>query len=226
MRKNTIILMLMFLAAAFQWGCQKEVVTPEDEDISLRNPKPHDHGGGGGGGSKAKPLYQIDVTGDIVYGDVTYGIFDGSNKKADNISGNICGATLLHGINILAINGNCYTSDPYCGLRNVGINHKNKNPGFVSTLFIFQRYEGSSQTRFLMYGYIDGGGTSLFPTDPLVPVVVTLDRYKITIGPPECEVPEFTFLPPASYSTMTITLLTETDPAVVCAGITPCVAAP
>ena len=229
MKKNYTVLILMLLAAAFQWGCEKDVVVAPDDAIEFRKGKPGG-GGGNGGGDKTKPLYKIEVTGDVVYGEPSYGIHDGSNKKSDVISGHICGATWMHGIDTTSFG--CYPDVEYCGLRNVGINHKNTNPGFVSSLFLFNRYEESSSTRFRIYGYVDGGGNSLFPTvaGPAGAVTVTITQYKIELGPAECEVPEFTTIVDGngvpSPSILTITLLTETDPAVVCAGITPCVAPP
>jgi len=225
MKKNYTVLTLMLLAATFQWGCETDVVVAPDDAIEFRKGKPGG-GGGNGGGGKTKPLYKIEVTGDVVYGEASYGIHDGSNKKSDIISGHICGSTWLHGIDTLS--AGCATAGEYCGLRNVAINHKNTNPGFVKSLFLFKKYEDATSIQLFIYGYVDDGGTSLFPTDVNVPVVVTIDQFKL--NDVECPFPDFTWITNGvgerSPSTMTITLLAETDPDVVCAGITPCVAPP
>jgi hypothetical protein len=220
MRKNTIILMLMFLAAAFQWGCQKETVTPADEDISLRNPKPHDHGGGGGGGTV--DIFRVEITGGTITADVTYLVGDNNSPKSDGMVPHTCGSTQVSGISSLplSITNGCYITDPYCGRRSVRLPNKKKNPGEVQTMFIFNREAGSSSTRFMMYGTIDGGGNTIFPSvaGPAGAVSITLNEYRIAIGPAACQVDPFTALP--ASSTMTIELLA--NPADACLEHTPC----
>ena len=109
MKKNTMIFGLLFLAAAFQWGCERETVTPTDGEVSLRDPGPnHNHGGnnGGGNGGGEEARYEVTYGGTIFSSEVGFYRETRSNPKY-NVMNEACGPYAMPtGINeILALNG-------------------------------------------------------------------------------------------------------------------------
>jgi len=246
MKNFAFILSLAFLTSIVLFSCQKEEPTLDEQTktetasdlndtgeggAAHRHPAHEDgHGNsGGGGGNDSEPIYLIEVDGDVISGQATYGISDGSNKKSDNLNAHICGSNLLFGIKNTAPLLTCFPNEQYCGIRNMSIKDKMKKPGVVQTLFLFQRYEGSSHTRFIMYGNIinegeniNEGGNSLFPTDVEDPVVVILDQFRIVLTSEECEVDDPTFIMDEfgnlEPSTMTITLTSYKDVNIACSN--------
>ncbi len=87
MRKNTIITMLMALAVALQWGCDKAPVSPTDGEISLRGGPHNDHCCDKDDTGKDTVFeYELSFEGDLFNDSPYFGIDTANTKKHETIA--------------------------------------------------------------------------------------------------------------------------------------------
>ena len=196
-----MILMLMCLAAAFQWSCDKDTVTPSNEGIEFRNRPPHDHGDGDGDGDEV--VYELVHSGILTNGPAS-GIEITNNKKQERISTSGCsGPFALNGVSGLPLDPPCSLT-PFCITgHEIYLNKKNNPDSIVIAKFNYEDAACGGQTRLWMRGYIDKGST-IFPTKGN-PVNMTFTEWYI-VGCGDCvSGASGDYIPLGAAQTLTIT---------------------
>jgi|GEM_PF-6162252 len=183
MKKNTIVIMLVLFAAAYQWSCMQETITPTDDNITLRKRGGNGNGNGGGDGGGNVPIYRVEYHGALA--GVAYGPATRDNKKTQVIGAGECTPFVITGIPDLV--GGCF-DDPLSNVWGPSvrlIDRRAEEQSIRIAVHLFISYNGSNHwLRFFGSICCDascgsvGCGTSILPGTSET-VWVDLDRMVV-----------------------------------------------